>query len=110
MQSINALKLWHEICVNTVQKKEADLSSRQNAVLLKVYLDANSQTVGNLAKTLDISKSAVTRAVDRLEKEGFVKRKFKEDDKRIVVLQRTVKGSVFLREMGELILTATKKI
>jgi DNA-binding MarR family transcriptional regulator len=36
----------------------------------------------------------------------FVRRKVDENDRRSVLIQRTVRGSVFLREFGELILSA----
>ena len=37
------------------------------------------------------------------------RRKVDEDDRRSVLLQRTVKGSVFLREFGELIVNAANQ-
>ena len=38
---------------------------------------------------------------------GLARRKTDEADRRSVFLQRTVKGSMFLREFGELIVSAT---
>jgi DNA-binding MarR family transcriptional regulator len=61
-----------------------------------------------LAATLNVSKPAITRALDRLTELGMIKRKVDETDRRSVLVQRTVKGSVFLREFGELIVTAGK--
>jgi len=37
---------------------------------------------------------------------GMVRRKIDDNDRRSVLIQRTVKGSVFLREFGELIVNA----
>ena len=37
---------------------------------------------------------------------GLARRKTDEADRRSVLIQRTVKGSVFLREFGELIVSA----
>ena len=53
-----------------------------------------------------VSKPAITRAVDRLSSLEFVRRKVDESDRRSVLIQRTVRGSVFLREFGELIVSA----
>jgi DNA-binding MarR family transcriptional regulator len=60
-------------------------------------------TVRGLAAFLNISKPAVTRALDRLGKLGFARRKIDEHDRRSVLVQRTVKGSVFLREFADLV-------
>ena len=59
-----------------------------------------------MAEKLRVSKPAITRAVDRLSSLEFVRRKVDESDRRSVLIQRTVRGSVFLREFGELIVSA----
>jgi hypothetical protein len=43
----------------------------------------------------------VTRALDVLERQGFVRRKRDREDKRDVSVHRTVKGAVFLYDYGE---------
>jgi DNA-binding MarR family transcriptional regulator len=45
----------------------------------------------------------VVRALDRLEELDFVRRRDDTADKRNVLIARTVKGSVYLRETGDLI-------
>ena len=59
-----------------------------------------------LVQPLKVSKPAITRAVNRLSELGMVRRKTDDADRRSVLIQRTVKGSVFLREFGELIVSA----
>ena len=76
------------------------------AVLLNVYLTPPPHTVRGLAQSLRISKPAVTRALDRLGDLAFLRRKVDDDDRRSVLIQRTVRGSVFLREFAELIVEA----
>lgn len=98
-----ALDLWHKVVVETVRRDQPDLSARQWAILLTIYLTPPPHTVRGLAQALNISKPAVTRALDRLGELGFVKRKPDEEDKRNVLLQRTVKGSVHLREFADLV-------
>ncbi|WP_366658475.1 MarR family transcriptional regulator [Fodinicurvata sp. EGI_FJ10296] len=104
-----ALDVWRQALVTTVRQDRPDLTARQLAVLLTVYLTAPPHTVRGLATTLNISKPAVTRALDRLGVFGFVKRKQDEADKRNVLVQRTVKGSVYLSEFGEIVHRAMRE-
>ncbi|CAA7624371.1 MarR family transcriptional regulator [Magnetospirillum sp. UT-4] len=106
LKAVQALDLWRGAIVESVRRDAPDLSARQMALLLTVYLTPPPHTVRGLAATLNISKPAVTRALDRLSELGLVKRKTDETDRRSVLVQRTVKGSVYLREFGEMIVTA----
>lgn len=76
------------------------------ALLLSVYLTPPPHTVRGLAQSPKVSKPAITRAVNRLSELGLAQRKTDEADRRSVSIQRTVKGSMFLREFGELIVSA----
>ena len=100
------LDLWRRALCESVRRDTPDLSARQMALLLTVYLTPPSHTVRGLAITLNVSKPAVTRALDRLSEYGLVRRKVDEADRRSVLIQRTVKGSVFLREFGDIIVDA----
>jgi DNA-binding MarR family transcriptional regulator len=106
LSEIQALDLWRRAIVASVRIDAPDLSARQMALLLTVYLIPPHHTVRGLAVELNISKPAVTRAIDRLSELGLVRRKPDENDRRSVHIQRTVKGSVFLREFGELVVHA----
>lgn len=97
-----ALKLWHGVMTAGLQRGLPDLTARQLALLLQVYLEPPPHTVRGLAATLCISKPAVSRALDRLGRLDYLRRKRDEADRRNVLVQRTVKGSVFLREFGDL--------
>lgn len=103
LDELQALDLWRRTVVSTVRRDAPDLSTRQMGMLLTVYLTAAPHTVRGLAETLKISKPAVTRSLDRLSKLGLLRRKVDEDDRRSVLIQRTVRGSVFLREYGEIV-------
>jgi DNA-binding MarR family transcriptional regulator len=98
----DALALWHAVTLAGMARGQPDLTTRQMAVLLHVYLKPQPHTVRGLSATLDISKPAVTRALDRLGHLGFVRRKRDESDKRSILVQRTVSGSVFLREFADI--------
>lgn len=102
-KTIDALNLWCGIVTKGMKETKIDLTPRQTALLLTVYLNEPPHTVKSLSSDLDISKPAVCRAIDTLIAEGFLKRKRDEQDKRNVIIQRTVKGSVYLSEMAEII-------
>ena len=110
MNSREALDIWRGALVESVRHDELDLSARQMAVLLTVYTTDPPHTVRGLAKSLNVSKPAVTRALDRLGKIEFIRRKTDEADRRSILVQRTVKGSVYLSEFADLILAAEKRV
>lgn len=98
-----ALALWHQVATEMLRRSGPDLSARQTAVLLTVYLNDRPHTVRGLAAELGISKPAITRALDRLCDDGLLRRKTDDNDRRSVLIQRTVKGSIFLSEFAEAI-------
>jgi DNA-binding MarR family transcriptional regulator len=104
---LQALDLWRRVVVTTVRRDVPDLTARQMGLLLTVYMAPPPHTVRGLAEVLNISKPAVTRAVDRLSELQMLRRKADETDRRSVLIQRTVRGSVFLREIGEIIAAAS---
>jgi len=106
LKPVQALDLWRGAIVESVRRDAPDLSARQMALLLTVYLTQPAHTVRGLAQTLNVSKPAISRALDRLGELGLVKRKVDENDRRSVLVQRTVKGSVFLREFGDIVVAA----
>ncbi|MEL6956816.1 MAG: MarR family transcriptional regulator [Pseudomonadota bacterium] len=76
-----------------------DLTARQSAILMVVALEAGPHTVRGLAARLDLSKPVITRALDKLEGLGLVRRVSDEQDLRSVFIERTQEGSAFLRAM-----------
>ena len=101
INAIQGLDLWHRVTLNTVRGDRPDLTARQMAVLLTVYIEHQPHTVRSLARYLEISKPAVTRALDRLCKIDLLRRRIDDSDRRSVLIERTVTGSVFLSEFGE---------
>jgi len=106
----DALKLWHAVMAAALTRDLPDLTQRQFAILLQVYLTPPPHTVRGLAADLKISKPAVTRALDRLGALDFARRRTDEKDRRSVLVQRTVKGAVFLREFGDMAETLAKSL
>lgn len=103
-----ALALWQGAVSESVRRDGPDLSARQSAVLMTVYLADPPHTVRGLSERLNIAKPAVTRALDRLSELGLIRRKQDDQDRRSVLIQRTVKGSVFLSDFAELIVQSAR--
>lgn len=76
------------------------------ALLLSVYMEDGPHTVRGLAKTLKISKPAVSRALDRLGELGYIRRQRDELDRRNVLVQRATAGAVFLKSFAAMIVDA----
>ncbi len=110
LKPFDALALWRDAVVEQVAGDNPDLTQRQMAILLIVYMRPPPHTVRGLAAQLSISKPAVTRALDALGRLGYVKRKRDDADRRNVLVQRTVKGSVFVSDFGEAIARLSAKI
>lgn len=97
------LDVWRRAMADNVRRDAPDLSARQMAILLTVYMTKPPHTVRGLAEILNISKPAVTRALDRLGEFSLARRKTDAKDRRSILVQRTVKGSVYLAELAEII-------
>ncbi|MDO8422957.1 MAG: MarR family winged helix-turn-helix transcriptional regulator [Parvibaculum sp.] len=110
MKPVQALALWQNVVLETVRRDGPDLSSRQLAILLTVYLTPPPHTVRGLAGWLKVSKPAITRALDTLGDLDLLKRKRDETDRRNVLVQRTVNGAVYLRDFGDLVADRAGKI
>jgi DNA-binding MarR family transcriptional regulator len=105
-----ALELWRRATLAGVRGSAPDLTQRQTALLLTVYLAAGPQTVRGLAAQLGCSKPAVSRAVDRLCALDYLRRRRDERDRRSILLLRTLKGSMHLRDFAEEIRRALKAL
>ena len=68
-------------------------------MFLSCYLRDGGHTVRGLAADLNVSKPAITRALDRLGELDLARRKVDPLDRRSVLVQRTLKGAAFLRDL-----------
>ena len=103
LSSHQALQLWHNVALAQVHDDEPDLSLRQISILLTIYLEAPPHTVRALARKLNVSKPVITRALDSMGKLDLVSRRRDDADKRNVLIQRTVKGVLYLERFSDLI-------
>lgn len=97
------LEVLRKATVGLVRNDQPDLSARQLGVLLTCYLNEEPQTVRGLALELNVSKPAITRALDRLAEFELVRRKIDPLDRRSVLVQYTHKGATFVNDMAKLV-------
>jgi DNA-binding MarR family transcriptional regulator len=105
-----ALELWRVVTLSTVRADGPDLTQRQLAVLLTIYLTPPPHTVRGLAEILNVGKPAITRAIDTLAGLKLVRRRRDEADGRNVLLQRTQQGTAFMSEFGDLVVRRASAI
>ena len=91
-----SLKSWMKALIAYVRSGEPDLTNRQMALLLVVYLSPGPHTVRGLARMLGVSKPVVTRALNTLGALGYLRRERDQDDRRNIFVVRTSSGAEFL--------------
>ncbi len=99
-----ALGLWHAAALAQVREAGPDLTLRQIAILLHIYLVPPPHTVRGLAATLGVTKPVITRALDTMGHLGLVRRVRDERDRRNVVIKRTVEGALYVERLGDIII------
>jgi len=104
LRPIEALRLWQQVCLAEVRNNLPDLSERQLAILLTIYLDPPPHTVRGLAEKLKVSKPVITRALDRMGALKLVSRHRDDHDRRNVLIRRTVEGALFVERFGDVII------
>ena len=112
LDSFTGLELWRQTMYEIVRRNDntSDLSTRQTAVLLSVYLTPEPHTVRALSAELNISKPAVSRAIDKLSVLGLIRRQTDENDRRSVNLFRTVEGARYVSMLGDVIAQKAKTV
>src|SRR5581483_4312216 len=105
-----ALKLWHDVTFELVRDEQPDLSARQMAVLLTVYLEPPPHTVRGLAAKLGVTKPAITRALDTMGRLGLLTRRRDEADRRNVLVQRTLDGALAVERLGDIIVSRHREL
>ena len=88
-----ALGLWLDVTSRSVQSDGPDLTARQTALMLTVYLEAGPHTVRALAQRLGVGKPAVVRAIDTLQDVGLVERRPDPADRRNIFVVGTDAGA-----------------
>ena len=99
----NGLQAWMRTLLAYVRSGDPDLTNRQMALLLLVYLKPGPHTVRGLAKALNVSKPVVTRALNRLGALGYLRRQRDDADRRNIFVAPTREGADFLEHFKALI-------
>ena len=104
LRPTEALRLWHQVVLCEVRDDAPDLTLRQMAVLLTIYLDPPPHTVRGLAARLGVTKPVITRALDTMGALGLVSRHRDDLERRNVLVRRTVEGSLYVERLGDAII------
>ena len=105
-----ALRLWHRVTLSDVRDEAPDLTMRQMAILLTVYLDPPPHTVRGLAAKLKVTKPVITRALDTMGALKLVSRHRDEVDRRNVLIRRTVEGALYVERFGDVIIAEAMEL
>ena len=105
-----ALKLLHDINYEIVREEDRDLSARQITILLTIYLESPPHTVRGLAAKLSVTKPVITRALDTMGRMELLQRRRDPADRRNVLVQRTVKGALYVEHLADLMVAKSKEL
>lgn len=93
---VKPLSGWMRTLVDYVRSGRPDLTNRQMALMMTVYIDNGPHTVRGLAESLNVSKPVITRALNKLSALGYLRRERDVSDRRNIFIARTPKGAEFL--------------
>jgi DNA-binding MarR family transcriptional regulator len=110
MRPSQALKLWQQVALSQVLDQAPDLTSRQMAILLTIYLEPPPHTVRGLAQRLAVTKPVITRALDTMGALKLVTRRRDETDRRNVLIRRTVEGALYVERLGDTVIAIAKEL
>jgi DNA-binding MarR family transcriptional regulator len=93
---LQQLRQWMRTLVDYVRSGKPDLTNRQMALMMTVYISNGPHTVRGLAEALHVSKPVITRALNKLSALGYLRRERDVADRRNIFITRTPKGAEFL--------------
>ena len=81
---------------NTLKHNHSKLKGAEKHVLLLIYELKNNQpvTISEIAKKINVTLAAVTHQINTLKKQGLIKRLSGSDDRRVILVGLTKKGSI----------------
>ena len=103
-----ATALLREVIVGLVRRDGPALSAHQLGVYLTCYTVPRDHTVRGLAAELSVSKSVITRALDKLSELDLARRRPDPSDRRSVLVEHTEAGRKLLGEIGSTAINAAK--
>ncbi|AFQ16670.1 MarR family winged helix-turn-helix transcriptional regulator [Bacillus thuringiensis] len=82
-------------------KDEFGLTGQQESMLFHINLNENT-TANNIASTFNITKSAVSQVLSKLEKQQMISKQVNPNNKREYFLTLGPKGSKYIERLSEL--------
>jgi DNA-binding MarR family transcriptional regulator len=110
LRPAQALRLWQQVMLSEVRADAPDLTMRQTAILLTIYLEPPPHTVRALAARLSVTKPVITRALDTMGALKLVSRHRDETDRRNVLIRRTVEGALYVERFGDAIIAKAMEL
>lgn len=98
-----AVRMLREVIVALVRRDGPALSAHQLAVYLTCYLKNGDHTVRGLAAELNVSKSVITRSLDKLGEMDLTRRAPDPSDRRSILVERTGPGTQLLAELRAIV-------
>lgn len=105
-----AVNMLREVIVSLVRRDGPALSAHQLAVYLTCYLTDGHHTVRGLAAELNVSKSVITRSLDKLGEMELARRIPDPADRRSVLVERTTPGWKLLDELRAIVVAVAKAV
>jgi DNA-binding MarR family transcriptional regulator len=94
--AVTSLMRVHQVLTRRADQILApiDLTFARYELLVRLYFRAGSLPLTHLGKALQIHQTSITSLVDRLEKQGLIKRTPHPTDRRVTIAQITPAGRV----------------
>ena len=115
-QELSAWRLFIQTHVKIIESIEQDLAEQKRVplttydVLIELFEAPNKKLrLGDLTKKVILTKSGLTRLVDRMEREGLLRREKSEEDKRGAYAVLTEAGENELRRAWPVYAQGIKK-
>lgn len=93
---------WVGTLVTAIKSDRPDLTNRQMALLMTVYIRPEPHTVRGLSARLHLSKPVVSRAIQLLADLGFVHCHKDRQDRRNIFIESSSAGAAYLFEFFSL--------
>jgi DNA-binding MarR family transcriptional regulator len=93
------MRLIHRVSASHSERATMELNLRQRLILQCLGLEGD-QSIASIGQRLGLSPSTMTGLVDRLEEQGYLKRRPHASDRRVTLLTLSRKGErAFAREI-----------
>lgn len=67
--------------------------------ILRILVETGRKTMANLADLNFVTQAWITGMADRMEEKGYVKRARSSEDRRVIYVELTEKGQIFIEKM-----------